>query len=403
MSKEQLSESHVKKAFCPPSQNSVDLIDGNGLLLRVSRNGVKSWRYHYQIDGATKILTLGNYPTISLKDARKLRDKALLLRRAGVDPSTGQPVVQESKPDAETVSEPVKDKGPLVTFRDVVDEYVKTLANKYSEDEVKRALYKDLVPIWGKRDPEGITLREAVLLLDKIAKRAPVLADRIYAYLKRAYAVSIRRGLITINPLVNVQKPAPEAEIRNNSDKVLPLEELQTLVECINQNPPSMMDDVLMMILWTGARPSEVLNMQWRQIDGEQWTLGPKEHKGGHKRARSIIRPLNDAARQILKKYEGVHKEYVFPGRFEKPSSHIRLSTHVRDIRNCYGIKDFTPNHLRHTISTRMREIGIRPDIVERIIGHHVDSGVVGVYSSYNWLPEMRDALEKWQDWILKD
>jgi hypothetical protein len=206
MSKEQLSESHVKKAFCPPSQNSVDLIDGNGLLLRVSRNGVKSWRYHYQIDGATKILTLGNYPTISLKDARKLRDKALLLRRAGVDPSTGQPVVQESKPDAETVSEPVKDKGPLVTFRDVVDEYVKTLANKYSEDEVKRALYKDLVPIWGKRDPEGITLREAVLLLDKIAKRAPVFADRLYAYLKRAYAVSIRRGLITINPLVNVQK-----------------------------------------------------------------------------------------------------------------------------------------------------------------------------------------------------
>jgi integrase len=70
-----------------------------------------------------------------------------------------------------------------------------------------------------------------------------------------------------------------------------------------------MMDDVLMMILWTGARPSEVLNMQWRQIDGVQWTLGPKEHIGGHKRARSIIRPLNDAARQILKKYEGAHQQ----------------------------------------------------------------------------------------------
>jgi len=272
MSKEQLSESHVKKAFCPPSQNSVDLIDGNGLLLRVSRNGVKSWRYRYQIDGATKILTFGNYPTISLKDARKLRDQAVLLRRAGVDHSTELPVIQQSRPEPVSVSEPAKDKGPLVTFRDVVDEYVKTLASKPSEDEVKRALYKDLVPVWGKRDPESITLREAVLLLDKIAKRAPVLADRLYAYLKRAYTVSIRRGLITINPLVNVQKPAPEAEIRNNSDKVLTLEELQALVECISQNPPSMMDDVLMMILWTGARPSEVLIMQWRQIDGAKRT-----------------------------------------------------------------------------------------------------------------------------------
>jgi integrase len=160
-----------------------------------------------------------------------------------------------------------------------------------------------------------------------------------------------------------------------------------------------MMDDVLMMILWTGARPSEVLNMQWKQIDGDQWTLGAKEHKGGHQRERSIIRPLNGAALQILKRYEGLHSLYVFPGKLEKPSSHIRLSRHVREIRKCYGIKDFTPNHLRHTISTRMREIGIRPDIVERIIGHHVDSGIIGVYSSYNWLPEMRAALVKWQKW----
>jgi len=50
-----------------------------------------------------------------------------------------------------------------------------------------------------------------------------------------------------------------------------------------------------------------------------------------------------------------------------------------------------------------MREIGIRPDIVERIIGHNVDIGVVGIYSSYNWLPEMGEALVKWQEWIVRD
>ncbi|WP_363319382.1 Arm DNA-binding domain-containing protein [Chlorobium sp.] len=54
MSKEQLFESQIRKAFSPLSQNSVDLIDGNGLLPRVSRSGVKSWRYRYRIDGATK-------------------------------------------------------------------------------------------------------------------------------------------------------------------------------------------------------------------------------------------------------------------------------------------------------------------------------------------------------------
>ena len=129
-------------------------------------------------------------------------------------------------------------------------------------------------------------------MLDKIAKRAPVLSDRLYAYLKRAYTVSIQRGLITVNPLVNLQKPAPEAEIRNNTDKVLSHEQLQIIVQFVKQSGvTTMMDDALMMILWTGARPSEVLNMRWEQIDGDCWTLGAKEHKGGHKHARSITRP----------------------------------------------------------------------------------------------------------------
>ena len=34
------------------------------------------------------------------------------------------------------------------------------------------------------------------------------------------------------------------------------------------------------------------------------------------------------------------------------------------------------------------------------IIGHHVDSGIMGAYSSYNWVPEMREALAKWYEWV---
>jgi len=393
MSKGKLSELEVKNASCPALRSTFDVIDGNGLILRVTPKGVKTWRYRYTMKGVVKILKVGTYPETSLKAARKERDRLSFLKKAGLDPSTLQIAVPPHVPEEPTEQ-------LQVTFKDVVDEYLKTLAQKPSYREVKRAMYNDFVSVWGSRDPEGISLRESVLLLDKIKKRAPVLSGRLYAYLKRAYTVSIQRGLITVNPLINLQKPAPEAEIRNNAEKVLTHEHLQILARFTRQSEVMMMDDALMMILWTGARPSEVLNMQWTQIEADQWTLGPREHKGGHKYPRSITRPLNAAAMQILRKYEGLNQQYVFPGKFGTPSSHIRLSRHVRDVRKCYGIKEFTPNHLRHTISTRMREIGIRPDIVERIIGHHVDSGIIGVYSSYNWLPEMRDALEKWQKWI---
>lgn len=405
MVKDKLTENEVNRTSCPSSSKNIDLLDGNGLELRISRKGSKIWRYRYKIHGAKKTLTLGAYPEISLKQARRMRDKASILIKAGLEPSSQQPVIPELRLKPQTKRSRLIPFAPQqgITFNVVIDEYIETLNNRSSQKEVKRAVYKELIPAWGKRNPESITLREAVLMLDMIAKRAPVLSDRLYAYLKRAYTVSIQRGLITVNPLANLQKPAPEAEIRNNAEKVLSHEQLRILIQFTKQSEATMMDDALMMILWTGARPSEVLNMQWKQIDGDQWTLGPKEHKGGHKRARSITRPLNDAAMRILKKYEGLNTQYVFPGRFEKPSSHIRLSRHVRDIRKCYGIKEFTPNHLRHTISTRMREIGIRPDIVERIIGHHVDSGIVGVYSSYNWVPEMKEALIKWENWIIEN
>ena len=388
MIKGKLTEHKIRYTSCPMSSSSIDLFDGNGLELRISSSGSKIWRYRYRIAGVTQILTFGSYPVTTLKEARKQRDKATLLRKAELNPATFEAIPPKST--------------PIVTFVQLVDEYVNiTLAKKPSQKEVKRSLYKDAVSIWGSRDPESITLRECVLLLDDVAKRGPVQSDRLYAYLKRVFKVGMQRGLITVDPMVHVQKPAPEADVRNNSVKVFTHNQLECLVQTINGSPSTMMDDVLLMILWTGARPSEVLKMQWKQIEGEQWILGAKEHKGGHQRPRVIIRPLIDTAMRIIKKYQGLHDQYVFPGKLKKPSSHIRLSRHVKHIRMHYGIREFTPNHLRHTISTRMREIGIRPDIVERVIGHHVDSGVIGVYSSYNWLPEMREALIQWQEWIL--
>lgn len=67
----------------------------------------------------------------------------------------------------------------------------------------------------------------------------------------------------------------------------------------------------------------------------------------------------------------------------------VSLIHYLKKYRNYYGERAFSPNHLRHTISTRMRGIGIRPDIVERVIGHSVDSGIMGMCSSYNWLVDI--------------
>ena len=122
MSKCKLNEKAVKSASCPPSSTSIDFYDGNGLSLRVSRYGRKNWRYRYEINGAKKTLILGTYPDLNLKQVRKQRDKAFLLRKAGLDPS--KPQAGAATPSQKPIPEPVpvahSNTESQIAFKDLV-------------------------------------------------------------------------------------------------------------------------------------------------------------------------------------------------------------------------------------------------------------------------------------------
>jgi hypothetical protein len=57
------------------------------LYLELSPSGSKRWFWKYRFGGKEKRLSLGNYPTVKLKDARTARDDARKLLSQGVDPT----------------------------------------------------------------------------------------------------------------------------------------------------------------------------------------------------------------------------------------------------------------------------------------------------------------------------
>src|SRR5277367_2891981 len=63
------------------------LSDGGGLQLWVTPYGAKRWRLAYRFGGAQKVLAIGVYPTIGLKDARVARQDAKRVLASGLDPS----------------------------------------------------------------------------------------------------------------------------------------------------------------------------------------------------------------------------------------------------------------------------------------------------------------------------
>ena len=70
-----------------PSTSPIKLFDERGLFLHIAPAGGKWWRFRYQFQGKEKLLSLGTYPDVALKDARARRDEARKLLANGVDPS----------------------------------------------------------------------------------------------------------------------------------------------------------------------------------------------------------------------------------------------------------------------------------------------------------------------------
>ena len=101
------------------------LSDGGGLYLLVKTSGKKFWHMAYRFDGKQKLLSFGQYPEVSLSDAREARQKARELLAKGIDP--GQ-VKKEAK-QAKKVEEQIA----CSTFQKVATEWLKIRAEAFRE------------------------------------------------------------------------------------------------------------------------------------------------------------------------------------------------------------------------------------------------------------------------------
>src|SRR5215471_13394434 len=91
-------------------------------------------------------------------------------------------------------------------------------AKNRNRDTVRRSIAMHALPKWQDRTINEIGRRDVLDVIDAVADRGtPIAARRLHAYLHRLFAWSVGRGIIEINPLANVDRPAQE----NKRDRVL--------------------------------------------------------------------------------------------------------------------------------------------------------------------------------------
>ena len=150
------------------------------------------------------------------------------------------------------------------------------------------------------------------------------------------------------------------------------------------------------LLLLTGQRRGEVTQMQWAQVDetAKTWTIPPELAKN----SREHVLPLTNAATAVLESAPKLSEEKVFPARGNGDNAISGFTRAKLRIDKLSGVTGWTFHDLRRTVATGMAQIGVAPHVIERILNHvsGTFAGVAGVYNRFQYLPEMRDALDRW-------
>ena len=246
---------HLQVKKLPPKKHRYEISDGKGLSIRVMPSGAKSWIFRYQFDGMPRRMTLGSYPGIGLADAREKHGTAMRDIQRGIDPG------------AVALAEKAKRKA-APNFKDLLDEFWEMeLEKSPSGKERRRMVKKDVIVPWGNRKVTDITRRDAVVLLDKVRKRAPIGANRLQGVLVRMFNFAAERGIIEHSPLTGLRRPQEKARSRVLSDDEI--KKLWSALDIENKDIDiyRVTKLSLKMILLTGQRPGEVAGMAWAEID----------------------------------------------------------------------------------------------------------------------------------------
>jgi integrase len=384
-----LSDAACKNA--KPKEKIYAITDGNGLYLEVHPSGSKYWRMKYRYGDKQKRIAFGVYPEVSLKEARVKKDAARKILKNGEDPG----VVRKK--------EKIEFREDIVnTFENIAREWFEkkktVITENYGRDIISR-LKNNIFPYLGGMPIKKITAKELLAVIRKIEERGAVsLSREVVCYVGQIfrYAIATNRAEHDISadlrgalhPLKKEHNPHfSEKEFREflKSFSKLRGEELSKLA--------------LKLLILTFVRSGELRGARWEEFDFEkkEWCIPAKRMK---MKEQHIVH-LSQQTIAVLEEIRKMPSEdnRLFPNKYNK-SKIMNIATLSALLKyNGYQGK-ITPHGFRATASTILNENGFKPDVIERQLAHCEHNEVRRAYNHAQYLPERREMMDWWGDYV---
>jgi integrase len=384
-----LTELNVKAAKA--RDKPYKLYDEKGLFLIVTPKGGRWWRFKYIHAGVEKLISLGMYPDVKLKDARAKRDEARRLNAANVDPSVKRRAERSAQAD---------------TFAAVAQEWLETKQASLTRGTWLRdrdQLVKMVGPYIGSRPIADIEAPELLAILKRLEKRGVHdTAHRVRAVCGRVlrYAIATGRAKRDISAdLKGALAPKNSQRYAAITDPAKVGALLRAIEEFDGQRTTYA---ALRLAPYVFVRPGELRGAEWGELDLEraEWRIPAERMKMGELH----IVPLSHQAVTILKELEPLTggNRYVFPaiGGQPRPLSENTLNAALRRIG--YSHEEMTGHGFRTMASTLLNEQGWNPDLIELQLAHRERNKVRAAYNRAQRLPDRRRMMQAWADYLVR-
>lgn len=362
--------------------------DSRGLCLEITPNGSKLWRYRFYHLGKAQMTALGKYPSISLAQARRLRDEAQILLEQGKHPTNHK--------RAEKLRQAIKGEK---TFKRIalmwMETRKKTLNEKYAKQNLER-LKQHVFPVIGALPVAEITIPDVVRVIERIADKGTIeTAKRMKQIIGQIFRYATQRGLCEHNPATDLKDILPSREEKHHP--CLPISEIPQLLRDIEARDADFSKYALQLIMLTFVRTSELIGARWDEIDWKQqeWNI-PKERM---KMKRPHLVPLSKQALEILKELHQItgKYEYIFYSPASK-SKHISNGTILMALRRMGYATRMSGHGFRTLASTILNEKGFTPDAIERQLAHEDEDKIRSAYNRAEYYDERKKMMQDYTD-----
>lgn len=395
-----LTDVRIRQA--KPSEKIQKLADGGSLFLVIKPNGTKLWWYRYKLPDAAGALkentySIGEYPEVSLQDARKERDKAKELVKKGMHPQRQRQATKLKQLHANRQ-----------TFQAVGTEWLEGRKGKISDrfyDQIERGLNNNVFPYVGKMNIRELSTEPALILdiLRTMEKRgAHTLAIMVLQWVSAIFRYGILTRKCDVDPAaalrgqikrppVDHAKPLGEEGIRDFWKKLARFGgNRQTAI-------------ALQLLLYLFVRTTEIRFGLWPELDwdGALWEIPGEKMK----KRRTHLVPLPRQVIPLLKELHCISGSnahgFMFPSTRD-PNKVMSATTVNRALEYLgYQPSSVTGHDFRATASTLLHESGrYRPEVIEMQLAHVEKSMTKRAYNHAQYLPERTAMMQEWADWV---